>query len=109
MTRAINLAMQAAGVVWPRPPVGAVIVKNGHVVGTGHTARDPGPHAEITALERAREAALGSTMYVTLEPCSHFGSTPPCTNAIIDAGINEVVFGIEDPNPLVSGAGIKHL
>lgn len=109
MKRALDLAARAAGGVGPRPPVGAVVVKDGRVVGAGHTLRDPRQHAEIVALEEAGRAARGGTMYVTLEPCSHHGSTPPCAEAIIDAGIEKVVVGLIDPNPRVNGKGIERL
>lgn len=109
MKRALELAAAAAGGVGPRPPVGALVVKNGEVVGEGYTAPSPGPHAEVVALEKAGEAARGATIYVTLEPCSHQGATPPCADALIAAGVARVVVAARDPNPLVDGAGIGRL
>jgi diaminohydroxyphosphoribosylaminopyrimidine deaminase / 5-amino-6-(5-phosphoribosylamino)uracil reductase len=115
MTRALELAGRAAGKVSPNPAVGAVIVKDGRMVGEGYTSPPGGPHAEVIALQQAGEAARGGTLYVTLEPCSTYGKTPPCTRAIIDAGICEVVIAVDDPNPMHRGraqqifreAGIK--
>ncbi len=109
MQRAFDLARQAAGGVSPRPPVGAVIVREGRIVGEGHTDARPGPHAEVAALTAARGHALGATMYVTLEPHAHQGVALPCTEAILAAGISRVVCPIEDPNPLVSGNGFRQL
>lgn len=96
-------ALCAVGVSYPNPAVGAVVVKEGKIVGRGHTQIVHGPHAEVMALRDAGEAARGATLYVTLEPCCHFGRTPPCTNAIIAAGISKVYFSHRDPNPLVWG------
>jgi diaminohydroxyphosphoribosylaminopyrimidine deaminase / 5-amino-6-(5-phosphoribosylamino)uracil reductase len=115
MARALELAGKAAGKVSPNPAVGAVIVKDGRIAGEGYTSPPGGPHAEVIALHQAGEAARGSTLYVTLEPCSTYGKTPPCTRAIIEAGISEVLIAVNDPNPLHSGlaheifreAGIK--
>jgi diaminohydroxyphosphoribosylaminopyrimidine deaminase/5-amino-6-(5-phosphoribosylamino)uracil reductase len=109
MARALSLAKLALGSVSPNPAVGAVIVKNGKVVGQGYTQPPGGPHAEIMALKEAGERARGATMYVTLEPCCHYGRTPPCTKALIDAGIAEVRSAMIDPNPLVSGKGKTEL
>jgi diaminohydroxyphosphoribosylaminopyrimidine deaminase/5-amino-6-(5-phosphoribosylamino)uracil reductase len=109
MQRAFQLAAQAAGVVNPRPPVGAVIVKDGEIVGEGHTTPSPGPHAETRALEQAGDAARGATAYVTLEPCGHSSATPPCVDALSAAGVARVVSAVRDPNPDVDGSGIARL
>ncbi|MFH1484822.1 MAG: bifunctional diaminohydroxyphosphoribosylaminopyrimidine deaminase/5-amino-6-(5-phosphoribosylamino)uracil reductase RibD [Chloroflexota bacterium] len=105
MLRALSLARQVLGKTSPNPAVGAVIVKDGVTIGEGHT-QPPGLwHAEVMALRQAGKGARGATMYVSLEPCCHFGRTPPCTQAIIEAGIAEVHMATLDPNPLVSGKG----
>ncbi|MCH7745516.1 MAG: bifunctional diaminohydroxyphosphoribosylaminopyrimidine deaminase/5-amino-6-(5-phosphoribosylamino)uracil reductase RibD [Chloroflexi bacterium] len=109
MERALSLARHALGLVSPNPAVGAVIVKDGTVVGEGWTQPPGQAHAEVMALRQAGDKAKGATMYVTLEPCNHFGRTPPCTQAIIDAGISEVRAAVTDPNPLVSGRGLSRL
>lgn len=109
MQCALSLARLACGYSSPNPAVGAVIVKDGQVVGMGYTQPVGGPHAEVVALAQAGERARGASMYVTLEPCCHFGRTPPCTRAIIAAGIAEVHVALVDPNPLVSGNGIAEL
>lgn len=105
MTLALALGRRGQGQVWPNPAVGAVVVKDGVIVGRGWTQAGGRPHAEPEALERAGEAARGATLYVTLEPCSHFGKSPPCADAVILAGIARVVSAIEDPNPEVAGQG----
>jgi diaminohydroxyphosphoribosylaminopyrimidine deaminase/5-amino-6-(5-phosphoribosylamino)uracil reductase len=105
MALALALGRRGLGRTWPNPAVGAVIVKDGVIVGRGWTQAGGRPHAEIEALRRAGEAARGATLYVTLEPCSHHGKSPPCADAIIAAGIARVVSSIEDPNPKVAGAG----
>ncbi|MGI5835033.1 MAG: bifunctional diaminohydroxyphosphoribosylaminopyrimidine deaminase/5-amino-6-(5-phosphoribosylamino)uracil reductase RibD [Chloroflexota bacterium] len=105
MARALELAEQAKGSTGNNPPVGAVIVRDGRIVGEGYTQPPGQAHAEIVALRQAGEAARGATMYVTLEPCCHFGRTPPCTQAILKAGISEVHMATLDPNPLVCGGG----
>ncbi|OGO03979.1 MAG: riboflavin biosynthesis protein RibD [Chloroflexi bacterium RBG_13_54_9] len=105
MQRALALARQALGNTSPNPAVGAVIVKDGVIVGEGHTEPVGSWHAEIMALKQAGEAARGATMYVSLEPCCHYGRTPPCTQAIIAAGVTEVHLATLDPNPTVSGRG----
>jgi len=110
MQRALTLAREAKGTTFPNPAVGAVVVNaGGDVVGEGATGVYGGPHAEKRALEMAGEAARGTVMYVTLEPCSHFGKTPPCVDEIIRAGVGRVVAAVEDPNPLVSGEGLRQL
>ena len=107
--RAITLAKKGMGWVNPNPLVGAVIVKNGRIIGEGFHAYFGGPHAEINAIQNASENVRGSTLYVTMEPCSHQGKTPPCTDPIIKLGIRRVVVGMKDPNPLVNGNGLKKL
>jgi len=105
MQLALTLGRRGLGRTWPNPAVGAVVVKDGVIVGRGWTQPGGRPHAEPEALRRACEAAHGATLYVTLEPCSHFGRSPPCADAVIAAGISRVVAAIEDPNPLVAGQG----
>jgi diaminohydroxyphosphoribosylaminopyrimidine deaminase/5-amino-6-(5-phosphoribosylamino)uracil reductase len=105
MALALALGRRGQGRTWPNPAVGAVVVKNGVIVGRGWTQPGGRPHAEPEALKRAGEAARGATLYVTLEPCSHIGKSPPCADAIIAAGIARVVSAIEDPNPDVAGQG----
>lgn len=105
MRRAIRLARRGFGHTSPNPIVGAVVVRDGRIVGEGYHLRLGGPHAEVHALREAAEAARGATLYVTLEPCNHYGRTPPCTEAIIQAGITRVVIGMADPNPKVAGGG----
>lgn len=97
MLAAVALATLGTGATYPNPCVGAVIVKDGEVVGAGHSAATGGPHAEVRALALAGERARGATLFVTLEPCAHFGRTPPCADALIAAGVAEVVFGVSDP------------
>ncbi len=109
MRRALLLARRALGSVSPNPAVGAVIVKDGEVVGEGWTQPPGQAHAEVMALRHAGARARGATLYVTLEPCSHFGRTPPCADAVIAAGIAEVHAALIDPNPLVNGGGIARL
>ncbi len=109
MEQALSLAKLALGQASPNPAVGAVVVKNGVVVGQGYTQPPGSQHAEASALKQAGEAAQGSVMYVTLEPCCHYGRTPPCSQAIIAAGITEVHMAMLDPNPLVSGRGKDEL
>jgi diaminohydroxyphosphoribosylaminopyrimidine deaminase/5-amino-6-(5-phosphoribosylamino)uracil reductase len=102
---ALSLGRRGQGRTWPNPAVGAVVVKDGVIVGRGWTQSGGRPHAEPEALKRAGEAARGATLYVTLEPCSHVGKSPPCVDAVIAAGIARVVSAIEDPNPEVAGGG----
>ena len=109
MQLALTLGRRGQGRTWPNHAVGAVVVKDGVIVGRGWTQPGGRPHAEPEALGRAGEAARGATLYVTLEPCSHFGKSPPCTEAIIPAGITRVVSAIEDPNPEVAGQGHARL
>jgi diaminohydroxyphosphoribosylaminopyrimidine deaminase/5-amino-6-(5-phosphoribosylamino)uracil reductase len=109
MECALSLAGLALGYTSPNPAVGAVVVRDGLIVGFGHTQPPGSVHGEIMALRQAGSRAKGATMYVTLEPCCHHGRTPPCTQAIIDAGISEVHMSLIDPNPLVSGKGVKAL
>lgn len=109
MECALSLARLASGYSSPNPAVGAVVVKDGQVVGMGYTQPVGGPHAEVVALAQAGERARGASLYVTLEPCCHFGRTPPCTRAIIDAGIAEAHVALVDPNPVVCGAGVTEL
>lgn len=109
MQMALNLARQGEGRTAPNPPVGAVIVNSGQVVGEGFHPQAGQPHAEIFALQQAGEKALGAEIYVTLEPCSHHGKTPPCADALIAAGIKTAYIGAVDPNPQVSGRGIEKM
>lgn len=109
MLTALSLAKRTLGQVWPNPAVGCIIVKQGKVVGRGWTGQGGRPHAEPQALSAAGELAAGATLYVSLEPCCHFGRTPPCVDAIITAGIDRVVVAITDPDPRVSGRGIARL
>ncbi len=105
MARALELAGAGWGRVHPNPLVGAVVVKDGEVVGTGAHREYGGPHAEIEALREAGERARGATLYVTLEPCAHHGKTPPCTDAILEAGIGRLVYAVGDPHPEAGGGG----
>ncbi len=109
MRMAIELAKKGAGAVNPNPMVGAVVVKNGKVIGRGYHKFFGGPHAEVYALEEAGKEAEGATIYVTLEPCSHYGKTPPCAKKIIDMGIKKCFIGSSDPNPKVTGKGVAML
>src|SRR3954451_5120052 len=105
MRLALALGRRGLGRTWPNPAVGAVVVKDGVIIGGGWTQPRGRPHGETEALARAGDAARGATLYVTLEPCSHHGRTPPCADAIIEAGIARVVSALVDPNPEVAGAG----
>lgn len=109
MERAIELAKKGIGHTNPNPMVGAVIVKNGKIIGEGYHERCGELHAERNAITHLTEDAQGATIYVTLEPCCHYGKTPPCTEAIIEQKISRVVIGSKDPNPLVAGKGVKQL
>src|SRR5690606_3408241 len=105
MRLALEEADAAVGRTSPNPPVGAVVVRDGRVVGRGRTQPPGGAHAEVVALREAGEAARGATVYCTLEPCAHFGRTPPCTNALLAAGVAAVHYALEDPDPQVGGRG----
>jgi len=109
MRAALGLARRGLGTVWPNPAVGCVIVQGGRVVGRGWTQPGGRPHAETEALAMAGKAANGATCYVTLEPCAHHGKTPPCADALINAGIARVVIAVEDPDPRVAGKGGERL
>src|SRR5262245_12025323 len=109
MRAALGLAARGLGRTWPNPAVGCVLVREGRVVGRGWTQPGGRPHAETEALGRAGDAARGATAYVSLEPCSHTGKTPPCADALIAAGIGRVVAAVEDPDPRVSGRGLARL
>jgi diaminohydroxyphosphoribosylaminopyrimidine deaminase/5-amino-6-(5-phosphoribosylamino)uracil reductase len=109
MSLALDLAIRGRGMVEPNPMVGAVLVKGNTVVGVGWHQRFGGLHAEIEALNQAGDKAFGSTLFVSLEPCSHHGKTPPCANAILNSGISKVFVAMRDPNPLVAGKGIGFL
>ena len=109
MQRALQLARKGRRLVSPNPMVGAVVVKDGRMIAEGYHEKFGEAHAEVNALRRAGDAAHGSTLYVTLEPCSHQGKTPPCVHAILESGVAQVVIGMKDPNPLVNGKGIYFL
>lgn len=109
MRRALQLAGTALGRTAPNPAVGCVVVRGGEVVGEGYHPQAGMPHAEVYALRAAGPAAAGATAYVTLEPCDHYGRTPPCSRALVAAGVARVVVGVGDPNPLVDGGGVATL
>ena len=109
MASALALAGRGLGNVWPNPAVGCVIVNDGHIVGRGWTQPHGRPHAETEAIKRAGNAAGGATAYVTLEPCAHTGKTPPCADALINAGVKRVVIATTDPDPRTAGVGAKKL
>jgi diaminohydroxyphosphoribosylaminopyrimidine deaminase / 5-amino-6-(5-phosphoribosylamino)uracil reductase len=109
MKLALKLALKARGMTSPNPMVGALVVKNGRIIGRGYHKKAGLAHAEVTALEQAGEDAKGASLYVTLEPCAHFGRTPPCVDRIIQSGIKEVIIGMVDPNPLNNGKGMQIL
>jgi len=109
MKRALDLAKKGMGYTNPNPMVGAVIVKDDKIIGEGYHQLYGSHHAEVNAFKNATEDVAGATMYVTLEPCSHYGKTPPCANAIVEKRIKKVVIGLKDPNPLVAGKGIEIL
>lgn len=109
MKRAISLAKMATGHTSPNPLVGAVVVKNNTIVGEGYHHKAGEAHAEVHALDAAGDNARGATLYVTLEPCAHYGKTPPCAKRVVESGIASVVIGSTDPNPLVAGKGIQIL
>jgi diaminohydroxyphosphoribosylaminopyrimidine deaminase/5-amino-6-(5-phosphoribosylamino)uracil reductase len=109
MTRALAEAELGRGRTHPNPIVGALVVSGGKVIAAGHHQKAGGPHAEVAALSKAGERARGADLYVTLEPCDHYGRTPPCTETIVASGIRRVLIGSVDPNPLVHGRGIRRL
>jgi len=109
MELALTLALRRKGLTHPNPTVGCVIVKDGEIVGIGNHERAGLPHAEIVALNQAGERSKGATMFLTLEPCTHWGRTPPCTDAIIRAGIRKVYVATTDPNPIIAGGGVRKL
>ncbi len=109
MRAALALARRSLGRTWPNPAVGCIIVKDGRIVARGRTQDGGRPHAEVDALDKAGDAARGATVYVTLEPCSHFGKSPPCADALVRAGVARVVSAMEDPNPAVNGQGHARL
>jgi diaminohydroxyphosphoribosylaminopyrimidine deaminase/5-amino-6-(5-phosphoribosylamino)uracil reductase len=109
MRRALRLAEKGRGRTSPNPMVGAILVKGSKVVGDGYHAKAGEAHAEIVALQRAGEEARGATLYLNLEPCTHYGKTPPCAPRVVEEGVKRVVIGMEDPNPLVKGKGVEIL
>ena len=109
MRRALELATGGLGRVWPNPSVGCVVVRDGEVVGEGRTGEGGRPHGESVALEQAGERAAGATVYVTLEPCSHWGRTPPCSDALVEARVARVIMAVRDPDPRVDGKGRAQL
>jgi len=109
MSAALSQAQRVENRTWPNPPVGAVVVKDGVIVGKGAHLGPGHPHAEPVALADAGDQARGSTLYVTLEPCNHTGRTPPCTQSVLESGVARVVIGVRDPNPTVAGGGARYL
>ena len=109
MRMALSLARKGLGATSPNPMVGAILVKSGKVVGKGYHKKAGASHAEVAAIADAKEESRGSTLYVNLEPCVHFGKTPPCADAIMEAGIKKVIVGMLDPNPQVNGRGVQKL
>ncbi|HLA99835.1 MAG TPA: bifunctional diaminohydroxyphosphoribosylaminopyrimidine deaminase/5-amino-6-(5-phosphoribosylamino)uracil reductase RibD, partial [Bacteroidota bacterium] len=109
MAECLDLAARGRGAVSPNPMVGAVIIRRGKIIGRGYHRKFGGPHAEVNAIRSCRGPVRGATLYVNLEPCCHHGKTPPCTELIIRSGISRVVVGMKDPNPLVSGRGLRAL
>ena len=109
MTRALELARSSLGKVSPNPSVGAVLVKDGRIVGEGATQPPGGPHAEVMAINSAGDLAAGATLYVSLEPCAHYGKTPPCAKALTAAGIHSAFVATIDPDPRTNGKGIELL
>ena len=111
MQRCLDLAILGQGAVSPNPMVGCVIVKNGKVIGEGYHQEFGGPHAEVVAIAAVKDQneLEGATVYVSLEPCSHFGKTPPCSNLFIEKKVAQVVVACKDPNPKVAGKGIERL
>src|ERR1700752_16605 len=109
MRAALALARRGLGAAWPNPAVGCVIIDRGRVVGRGWTQPGGRPHGETEALGRAGEAACGAIAYVSLEPCCHWGRTPPCVDALVTAGVRRGVVALEDPDPRVAGEGLRRL
>lgn len=109
LKRTLTLAKRGAGAVNPNPMVGCVIVKNGKVIGEGYHKKFGGPHAEVEAINSASESVEGADVYVNLEPCSYHGKTPPCSDLLIEKKVGRVIYGMNDPNPLVSGKGLEQL
>ena len=109
MARALEIARRGEGRVHPNPMVGAVLAKNGRILSEGAHERFGGPHAEVNALRQFKKVPAGSTLYLTLEPCDHFGKTPPCSEAIVQSGLRRVVVAMKDPNSIVAGRGLKKL
>ena len=107
MMYALSLARKGYKKVFPNPPVGALLVKNGRIIATGFHGENGQDHAEIVALKKAKSLSSNSKLIVTLEPCNHFGKTPPCVNAILEAGVSEVVYGVSDPHSVASGGGVR--
>ena len=106
---AVALSLARYGQPAPNPAVGAVLVRHGRIVGAGYHERAGEAHAEVIALQHAGVLAIGATLYVTLEPCNHFGRTPPCVDAVVRSGVSRVVFGCADPNSFVCGGGAARL
>ncbi len=109
MTRAIQLAKKAEGKTYPNPLVGALVVKDGKIISEGYHKKAGGPHAEVVALRKAGRKAARADLYVNLEPCAHYGKTPPCVDSIMKSGVRKVYTAMKDPNPLVNGKGLKML
>ncbi len=109
MNKALELAKKGEGYTSPNPMVGAVVVKDGKIIGQGYHHYYGGPHAEVYALDQAGEEAKGATIYVSLEPCSHYGKTPPCSLKVINSGVKKAIVAMTDPNPLVAGRGILQM
>jgi len=109
MRLALREAKKGVGRTSPNPAVGAVLVKAGRVISRGHHRKAGLPHAEVEAIRRAGARARGADLYTTLEPCGHYGRTPPCAQAILEAGLKRVIYASQDPNPIVNGRGIAHL
>ena len=109
MLRAIELAKKAEGKTYPNPMVGAVIVKNGNVIGDGYHKKAGKPHAEVLAIKKAGRQARGAEIYINLEPCAHRGRTPPCVDSLLRSGIKKAHVAMTDPNPLVNGKGLRLL
>jgi diaminohydroxyphosphoribosylaminopyrimidine deaminase / 5-amino-6-(5-phosphoribosylamino)uracil reductase len=109
MMRAIRLAKKGSGKTFPNPVVGAIVVKDDRIIGEGYHKKAGLPHAEVIALRKAGKKANGADLYVSLEPCSHYGKTPPCVLSIVKYGIKKVFLAMNDPNPIVNGKGVKFL